>query len=384
MAMVAQDPVTVVPVNTRRMRMEFISMPWHLYRDDPQWVPPLISDQREYLDPKRGVFFDHGEAQLFLARKNSQTVGRITSHVNYLYDARYGAETGFFGFFESENDPEVAKALFIAAETYLKGRGKRRILGPMNFGVYDEIGILVRGFDSPPLVMNLHNPPYYGVLLEQLGFEKVIDWYAYHGFVSDHDQVNPKLFALKDKLIESSGVQLRRLNLKKVEREAAIINGIFKPAWSQNWGHVPWTDREFARLVDAVKRIALPELSFVAEIEGKPVGVALSIADANVAIKKINGRLFPFGFLTMLWGLKKTDRFRHILMGVLENHRNKGIEIAFYTNIVENAKKYGFREVEMSNIVETNYSMRNSLKHFPVRIYKTYRLYEKEIRFDGK
>jgi len=384
MARVEQQPVTIVPVENRRQRMEFIKMPWYLYRDDPHWVPPLIADQREYLDPKRGVFFDHGEARLFLARRNNRAVGRITAHVNHLYDQQYGAETGFFGFFESENDPQVADALFAAAQQYLSSRGKRRILGPMNFGVYDEIGILVQGFDTPPIVMNLHNPPYYSQLVEQLGFKKAIDWYAYHGYVKDHQQVNPKLFTIKDHLIKRSGVRLRTIDMKQVDREAAIIDEIFKPAWSQNWGHVPWTERELARLVDAVKRIALPELSFVAEIEGKPVGVALSIADANVAIKRINGRLFPFGFLTMLWGLKKTDRFRHILMGVLEEYRNKGIEIAFYTNIVENARKHGYREVEMSNIVETNYSMRNSLKHFPVRIYKTYRIYEKNIGSNAK
>jgi len=383
MAIAVQEAVTIVPVETRRRRIEFIKMPWDLYRDDPYWVPPLISDQREYLNPQKGVFFDHGEAKLFLVRKNDSAVGRITAHVNHLYDEQYGAETGFFGFFESVNDPQVAQALLTAAQRYLRSRGKRRILGPMNFGVYDEIGILVKGFDTPPIVMNLHNPPYYGPLLEELGFKKAIDWYAYHGYVKDHDQVNPKLFALKDRLIQRSGIQLRKIDLTQVDKEAAIINGIFKPAWSQNWGHVPWTEREFNRLVDAVKRIALPDLSFVAEIQGRPVGIALSIADANVAIKKINGRLFPFGFLTMLWGLRKTDRFRHILMGVLEEYRNRGIEIAFYTNIVENARKHGYREVEMSNIVETNYSMRNSLKHFPVRIYKTYRIYEKEIGSDG-
>jgi len=380
---VVQKPVTIVPVETCRQRLQFIKMPRDLYRDDPNWVPPLIVDQREYLNPKRGVFFDHGEARLFLARRNNRAVGRITAHVNHLYDERYGAETGFFGFFESENDPRVAEALFTAAQQYLSSRGKVRILGPMNFGVYDEIGILVQGFDTPPIVMNLHNPPYYATLLEQLGFKKTIDWYAYHGYVKDHPQVNPKLFTIKDRLIQRSGVRLRKIDMKQVDREAAIINEIFKPAWNQNWGHVPWTEREFERLVDAVKRIALPDLSFVAEIAGKPVGIALSIADANVAIKRIKGRLFPFGFFTMLWGLKKTDRFRHILMGVLEEYRNRGVEIAFYANIVENARKHGYREVEMSNIVETNYSMRNSLKHFPVRIYKTYRIYEKEIGSDG-
>jgi len=169
-----EDNVKIVPVTTRGQRMEFIKMPWRLYQDDPHWVPPLIVDQREYLDPKRGVFFDHGEAQLFLARRNNLTVGRVSAHVNYLYDERYGKETGFFGFFECEEDPRVVKVLFAAVEKHLKERGKTKILGPMNFGVYDEIGILVQGFDSPPLVMNLHNPPYYSTLLEGIGFEKEI------------------------------------------------------------------------------------------------------------------------------------------------------------------------------------------------------------------
>jgi GNAT superfamily N-acetyltransferase len=378
------EKIRIIPVEDRSRRLEFIKMPWHLYEGDPHWVPPLIADQKAYLDPRRGVFFDHGEVQLFLAQRGRRTVGRISAHINYLYDEMYGADTGFFGFFESTNDRQVAEALFGSAERYLRGRGKRRIIGPMNFGVYDEIGILVKGFDTPPYVMNLHNPPYYGSLLEELGFSKKIDWFAYRGYVKDHGQVDPKLFAVKDKLIQRNGIVLRRIDLRHVNREAAIINRIFKSAWSENWGHVPWTEREFDRLVDAVKRIALPELSFVAEIEGQPVGIALSIADANVAVKKIGGKLFPFGFLTMLGGLKNTDRFRHILMGVLEEYRNRGIEIAFYTNIVENAIKHGYREVEMSNIVETNYSMRNSLKHFPIRVYKTYRIYEKDLEPDGK
>ncbi len=359
--------------------MEFIKMPWSLYCHDPHWVPPLIADQRHYLNPKRGVFFEHGEVGLFLARDEVRTRGRISAHTTHRYDNVYGKETGFFGFFECENDPAVAGALVAAAECFLKERGKSRVIGPMSFGVYDEIGILVDGFDTDPYVMNLHNPPYYAALIEGAGFRKEIDWYAYHGYVKDHDKVNPKIYKVGDKLLKRSGVTLRRIDLRHVQREARIINEVFASAWSRNWGHVPWTEREFARLVDAVKRIALPELSFIAEIEGRPVGFALSIADANVAVKKIGGKLFPFGFLTMLWGTKKTDRFRHILMGVLEEYRNRGIEIAFYTQVVKNARKLGYREVEMSLILEDNYAMRNSLKHFPVEIYKTYRIYEKAI-----
>jgi GNAT superfamily N-acetyltransferase len=359
--------------------MEFITMPWSLYRDDPHWVPPLVSDQKAFLDPRRGVFFDHGEAQLLLARRAAGAVGRLSAHVNFSYDEAYGAGTGFFGFFECEKDSGTAAALFEAAFEYLRSKGRHSLLGPMNFGVYDEIGIVVDGFDSDPYVMNLHNPPYYGGLLEALGFEKAIDWYAYRAFLKDHTKINPKLYVIRDRVLQREGFRLRQLDLHHVKREAALIKRIFSSAWAGNWGHVRWTEREYARLVDAVKRIAISPLSFIAEVEGEAVGCAISIADANVAVKRGRGRFLPFALSVLTGAVRRTDRFRHIIMGVMEEHRNRGIEIAMYAGIVENAVKLGYREMEMSLILENNYAMRNSLKHFPVEIYKTYRIYRKEI-----
>mgnify|MGYP002395936816 CR=1 FL=1 len=372
--------VEITPALTGRQRMEFILMPRSLYRQDPHWVPPLIADLKPFIDPKRGPFYEHGEARLFLARRGGKAVGRISAHVNYLYDQMYSDGAGFFGFFECENDPGTAAALFHAAEGYLRGQGKRRVLGPMNFGVYDEIGILVQGFDSDPYVMNLHNPPYYQSLVEGAGYCKEIDWYAYRGFFSLSDQVSQKLFRVRDQVLKRPDFRLRNIDLRKVEREAALIDYVFKNAWTRNWGHVPWTEKEFARLKEAVKKITIPELSFVGEIGGKAVGFALSLYDANQVVKKIGGRLFPFGFITFLPQLKRTDRFRHALMGVMEEYRNQGIEIAFYASILENAIRMGFRELELSLILENNVSMRNSLKHFPIDIYKTYRIYAKELQ----
>ncbi|MBN1834680.1 MAG: hypothetical protein JW820_02455, partial [Spirochaetales bacterium] len=374
--------VSVREASSARERRQFVRAAWNFYRDDPHWVPPLISDQRQYLDPSKGVFFEHGEAKLFLARRNGQVVGRIAAHLNYLYDELYGKDTGFFGFFECENDQQTAGALLGAAETFARSRGMSRIVGPMSFGVYDEIGILVEGFDSDPYVMNVHNPPYYGELLQRAGYGKAVDWYAYRGYTADRDRVDPRLFAMRDRLKGRPGWSIRTLDLsspRQVRREAQIINGIFLEAWARNWGHVPWTPREFDRLVEAVKKIAIPELSYIVEIDGRPVGFALSIADANVAVKRIDGRLFPFGFITFLRTARKTDRFRHILMGVLEEYRNRGVEVAMYTELVDRCCALGYREVEMSLIVETNHAMRNSLKHFPLEIYKTYRIFEKEL-----
>jgi GNAT superfamily N-acetyltransferase len=376
------NELNIHTVRTRQQRRDFIRSAWNFYREDPHWVPPLIADQKTYLDPRRGVFFDHGEAELFLAGRNGTTVGRISGHLNFLYDELYGEDAGFFGFFECEEDPETARALLKAAEAFVRSRGKRRILGPMSFGVYDEIGILVHGFDSDPYVMNGHNPPYYASLLEGAGYSKAVDWYAYRGYTKDQEAVNPRLFTVRDRVLGRPGLNLRCLDLsssRSVRREADIINRIFLEAWSRNWGHVPWTPREFERLVEAVRNIAIPELSYIVELEGEPVGFALSIADANEAAKKIDGRLLPFGFITFLRNLKRTDRFRHILMGVLEEHRNRGIEIAMYAQLVERCCELGYREVEMSLIVENNHSMRNSLKHFPLETYKTYRIYQKAL-----
>jgi GNAT superfamily N-acetyltransferase len=371
--------VVIVPVRSARERREFIGVPWPLYRSDPHWVPPLISDQRAFIDPRHGPFYEHGQAQLLLARRAGKAVGRISAHVNHLYDQMYQDGAGFFGFFECEDDQETAHALLAAAAEYLRDNKKKRIVGPMNFAVYDEIGIVVQGFDSDPYVMNSHNPPYYQKLLEQEGLRKEIDWIAYRGYTVNDDKVSRRLFSVREQVLKRSDFHLRQIDLSRVEREAAIIDAVFRNAWVKNWGHVPWTEREFARFKDAVKKIVIPELSFIGEVGGRPVGFALSIYDANQAVKKINGRLFPFGFITFLTQLKRTDRFRHILMGVHEDYRNQGIEIAFYVSMTESARRLGFREVEMSLIVENNFSMRNSLKHFPLEAYKTYRIYSKNL-----
>ncbi|MBA7626767.1 Protein YghO [subsurface metagenome] len=367
----------ILPVRSSRQRLRFIKMPWSIYRGDSHWVPPLIADQKVFLDPERGVFFDHGEAELFLALREGKSVGRISAQVNFLQDKIYGDDKGFFGFFECENDQETANALFRAGEQFLKNRGKKVIEGPLSFGIYDEIGVLIHGFDCDPYVLTLHNPPYYRDLIEGAGFVKSIDWYAYRGFTDQ--QVEEKLFRARDRVLQTPGFKLRNVNLKQVRQEAEIIRTLFHSAWDRNWGHVPFTDREFYRLVHEMLKIVIPELSFIAEIDNRPVGFALSIYDANEAVKKTGGRLFPIGFIQLLVNLKRTDRFRHILMGMLEEYRNRGFEIAFYINIAENAYRLGFREVEMSLVVENNVAMRNSLKHLPVEIYKTYRIFKKAI-----
>jgi GNAT superfamily N-acetyltransferase len=366
-------------VRTARERLAFIKMPWRLYRDDPHWVPPLIADQKEFLDPKRGVFYDHGEVRLFLAYRDGQSVGRISSHINDLYDETHGASKGFFGFFECEDNQETANALFDRAEEFARSRHRKVIEGSLGFGIYDEVGILVEGFDSDPFVMNLHNPPYYRRLIENAGFVKSVDWFAYNGSVEDYAKLDRRLFRLMDRTFERSGLQVRQLRANRIPEEAEVVHRIFHRAWESNWGHTPFSEREWKRLVDALRQIVVPELTLFAEKDGTPVGFTLTIYDANEAVKKINGRLFPLGFLSLLRNLKRTRRARLILMGVLEEYRGRGIENALMLRMAAKAYEMGFEELEMSLIVETNHAMVKTMSHFPVRIGKIYRLFQRDI-----
>jgi GNAT superfamily N-acetyltransferase len=373
-------PIEIRRVRTAGERTRFVKMAWQFYRQDPHWVPPLIGDSVAFIDPTRGVFFDHGEAELFLAYRGSEPVGRISAHVNRHHDELFGCEKGFVGFFECEDNAETAKALFTSAENWLREKGRKVAEGPMSFGVYDELGVLIQGFDTDPYVLTGHNPPYYQQLFEDAGFLKSVDWFAFRGRAEQFEKLDPRYFTLAQRVLRRDGISIRTLDLRhNLDREAKIVQDIFATAWSRNWGHVPLTTREFDRLKDGVRRFVVTELSFVVELAGKPIAFALSIYDANQAVKKVNGRLFPFGFLRLLATMKRTRRFRLILMGVLEEHRRQGIEVALYAHVVAEGLKRGFKESEASMIVETNDPMISSIERLPVERYRTWRIYRKDL-----
>ncbi len=375
-------PVEIRRVRTKKERAAFVTMPWKLYRNDPHWVPPLIGDQMAFIDPEKGTFFEHGEAELFLAYRGTEPVGRISAHVNLRYDEFFSDRKGFIGFFECEDDCETAHCLFRAAEGWLVGHGRHLIEGPMSFGVYDETGILMKGYDTDPYVMTGHNPPYYVHLFEDNGWEKSIDWHAFLAKASVFkEELNPRYFRLSQRVLRRDGISVRNADIKhNLEREAGIIQKIFADAWSGNWGHVPLTDKEFERLKEGVQQFVIPELTFIVELNGAPIAFALAIYDANVAVKKVNGRLFPIGFITLLTTMKRTRRFRLVLMGVLEEYRHQGIEVAMYAHVIEEGLRLGFEECEMSMIVETNEPMINSAERMPVERYRTWRIYKKELQ----
>jgi GNAT superfamily N-acetyltransferase len=374
-------PIELRHVRTARERAAFVKMAWRLYLQDPHWVPPLISDQLAFIDPDRGTFFEHGEAELFLAYRGETPVGRISAHVNSRYDSFYQDGKGFIGFFECENDQAVAQALFDSALGWLRDRGRRLAEGPMSFGVYDELGVLVSGFETDPYVLTGHNPPYYQSLFEAAGWEKSVDWHAFRGKAETfRSSLDPRYFAIGQRVLRRSGISVRPMDMKgHLDREARIVQDIFAEAWNRNWGHVPLTDHEFDRLKAGVKQFVVPELSFIVELDGKPIAFSLSLYDANVAVKKVNGRLFPFGFLMLLATMKRTTRFRLVLMGVREEYRRQGLEVALYTHVIEEGLRRGFTEVEMSLIVETNDPMLQSIQRLPVERYRTWRIYRKDL-----
>lgn len=370
----------IVEVKSKKHLKDFIMMPWQIYKDDPYWVPPLIFEQKDFLNPKKGPFFEYGEASLFLAYRDNRPVGRISAHINSRHEEVFKDGKGFFGFFECENNLETSKALFLSAEKYLKSKGKIRMEGPFSFSIYDEIGVLVEGFDSIPYLMNVHNPPYYKDLFEKNGFKKVVDWYAFRGRKGITDvKIDSRYYSLKERLLKNPDIKIRNVvKGKQIEEDAKKIREIFNNAWSRNWGHVNLTDREWERIKSAIIQLVIYPLTFIVEVNGEVAGFALSVYDINLILKEMNGRLFPFNFLKLL-KLKSVKRFRLMLMGVLEEYRKMGLETLMYISIIEKARELGFEEVEMSNIVETNLPMLQSLKHLAVEKYKTYRIYGKDI-----
>jgi len=372
--------IAVRTVTDRRMLKTFVLFPWTsgIYANDPAWVPPLIGDQLRGLDRRKGYFFEIGDAELFLAYRGETPVGRITAHINHLYEKKYDAHTGFFGFFEAINSQTVADALFDSAAVWLKRRGKRVMQGPQSFSVYDSVGFETEGTDIMPTVGLLHFAPYYKDLAEAQGFRKCIDWYCY--LVRDIDDYKPYLGQVKEELMKEHGeITYTHLRRSEMSRRARQVKEIFSRAWEGNWGHLPLTDRQFDTFFKELKMVAIPELSIFAEDGGKTVGLCISVADANLGLKILNGRLYPWRLIRALREVKKSRKIRTIVMGVLPEYRGRHIDDVFYLKTIETGVGMGYNASDCSLVVETNRKMIDALTILKADRYKTYRIYEKKI-----
>lgn len=374
------SPVTIKRVENKKMMKEFIMFPWtgKIYENDPCWVPPLIGEQKKFFDPEKGYFFEIGEVEFFIAYRDGKAVGRITAHINHLYEEKYDNDTGFFGFFESINDVEVARALFGAAEAWLKAKGKTIMNGPQSFSVYDSVGFEVHGQDVIPVVGLFHFAPYYRDLAEACGFEKCIDWSCY--LVTKIDDYKPYLKAVKEEFMKGQTVEYKIFNKKEIKYRKDDIHEIFNRAWEGNWGHLPLTRKQLDSIIHELVQIVIPELVVFAEKDGRTVGFIISIPDINPAMRILNGRLYPWRLVRFLLAARKTKKIRTIIMGVLPEYRGQKIDDVFYLRTIEDGIRLGFEASDCSLIVETNKKMIGALKPLKAENYKTYRIYQRAIK----
>ncbi len=357
---------------------QFIRFPWKIYRNDLCWVPPLLVDMKKLLDKSRHPFYRHSTAEFFLARRNDEVVGRIAAIQNNNHNRFHNEQTAFFGFFESVSDGTVAAALLDHAAQWARERGLNELRGPMNFSTNETLGVLIEGFDSNPCIMMAHNPGYYGALIENAGFSKAMDLYAW--FLLTEKGLNPKINRVGEKVLRDEGLRVRPLDMKKFWGEVEIIKRIYNDAWSDHWGFVPMTDLEFEHLAKDLKTIVDPRVVLIAEKDKEPVAFSLALPDFNQALKKINGRLFPIGLPMLLYHARHINQVRVLALGIAKRVQNcSGLGAALYYESFRRGVAAGYRSCEFSWTLESNDLINRSMKLFGAEIYKRYRIYRKPL-----
>lgn len=374
--------IDVTPVQSSADRAEFIRLPWRLYRDDAQWIPPLKFDLRAKLDPKKNPFFHHAEAQLFLARRGGEVVGRISAQIDHEHLRIHGDKAGFFGFYESDDDPAIAKALFAAAEAWLRSKNMASARGPYSWNINDEAGLLIDGFDTPPMPFMVHSRPYYPALFEKAGYGKTKDLFAWKYQTGDYPE---RVKKAHDDFLKLPNVRIRQLDPKHIEREVRMVVEIFNDAWKENWGFIPWTEEEVVKLAKDLKMILDPRIALIAEIDGKPAAVAVAIPNLNEAIRDLDGNIFPFGLFKLLWRLKfrGVSSARLAMLGIKKEYRNvrqyAALSLAIYAEMNTRGKEAGYRFGELSWTLEDNGPVNTGIRVMGGKVYKVYRMYEKTL-----
>ena len=373
-------------VETKAQLKEFVKVPWKVYEDNPCWVPFLYFERLEFFDKSKNVFFEHAEADYFIARRDGQAVGAICAVMNHRYNEFQGENTAHFGTFEVLEDAEAAAALLEAACNWARERGADKVQGPANMSSNEEFGLLIEGFDSPPVVLMSYNPPYYADFIEAAGFHKAMDLFAWNSNVPELMKpggLPPKLIRVVEKVKDRYGLTVRPVNMKKWDKEVESIKKIYNRAWQKNWGFVPMTDAEIDHLADSLKMILDPAIVFAVEADGETVGFSLSLPDVNQPLHKIRpGPSWLGSYIAagrMILSKRKTDRLRVFALGVLEEYRGKGVDALMYYETVKAAHANNYEWGEMSWILENNDAMNRPIEMFGAEIYKRYRVYEKSL-----
>jgi GNAT superfamily N-acetyltransferase len=361
---------------------KFINLPWKIYKDYPNWVPPLKFDVKNNLNPAKNPFFQHAKVELYLAEMNGKLVGRISAIINDNHNKFYNDKVGFFGFFESINDKKVSRALFDTAYKFLKDNGMDTVRGPVNPSTNDECGLLVDAFDTPPVLLMTYNPPYYINLLEDYGFAKAKDLLALYipKEVINNEAKMSQLERISNMVKKRENITLRNVNLKDFDNEVQRIREIYNNAWQDNWGFVPMTEDEFKYIAKALKPIAVEDFIIFAEVDGKAIGFSLALPDFNQVLHKMDGTLFPTGIFKLLYYKGKIDLLRVIIMGVNKEYHKKGIDAIFYQDIIKAGNRNGYKGAEISWVLEDNYAMKQTSEKLGAHVYKTYRIYDLAIK----
>ena len=373
--------LTVRPVMGRKDLSAFIDVPFRLREDDDQWVPPLRFERRAFLDRKKNPWFEHAEAEYFLCERDGEAVGRITAHIDRRWDEFQGGSDGMFGFFEVANDAEAANALLGAACDWVRARGRERILGPMDFTMNDECGILIEGYEKPSMILEPWHPPYYRELVEAAGMEKRIDllmWELWFGQLEQGEQFTPMIHAAADHS-RKEGVTVRSMRRSDMEAEVTRFMEVYNVAWGRNWGFVPITEAEVRFQAKNLKPVLDENWAMIAEKDGKVIGAALTLPDVDQALKRMNGRLLPTGWWHFLRRKKYIDRLRVFALGVLPDYQHLGVAAALYERHLHSAEHHGPAGGHMGWILETNKPMNRAMEGMGGKVVQRYRIYEKSL-----
>lgn len=377
----ARDGVTVRAVHTRRDLSTFIKVPHHVFHGDAAWIPPLHLERRMHLSPRHNAYFQHARWQGWVAYKHGRPVGRISAQIDELEREHHGVDRGQFGFLDAIDDPAVFAVLLEEAESWLMREGARRVRGPFNLSINQECGLLVDGFEHPPMVMMGHGRPYYQDHLRTRGYQTAKDLLAF--WIERDIERPPALKALTRRYAER--IKLRPLDRDRIEEEFELLRTIFNRAWSKNWGFVPFTEAEFAEIGKQLRVLVGDDLVKVAEMEGSPAAFIVCIPNINEAIRDLGGRLLPFGWLKALWRLsrKRVTTGRIALMGVLPEHQESRVGAALALTlidaIVEPCLDRGITKAELSWVLEDNVGLLSMLEAIGAHPYKRYRIFEKAL-----
>ncbi len=367
-------PLRIVEVQGKADVKRFTHLPFTLYKNTPQWVPPLLIDVETRLNPAKHPFFQHAEAQLFLALRGDEVVGRISASVDRLHNEFWNETTGMFGWFECRDDAEAARGLVDAARAWVTAKGMTAMRGPLSFSTNDECGLLVKGFDEAPSLLMPYNFDYYGRLLESAGLAKVKDLYAW--WVPTTLPTPERFVRMREIVRDRKKVVIRPINMKKWDEEVAHVKAIYNSAWERNWGFVPMTEAEMDHMAKDLKLGVDPRMVMFAEIDGEVVASAVTLPNMNEATRHANGRLLPFGLFKILWHKNKVQRVRVLTLGVKKEFRGRGIEAAIMAEQMDRARDSGYIGGEMSWTLEDNDLINRPIEQLGSTISKVYRLYE--------